>query len=93
MEDLFQPPLSKAGDSEEYDGLYRGRSSGMMGSSILNPAGGGANELIDALPKIDDVVNHNRADGQNVLSSAISEVADGLKNLDIRVLNKGKSRE
>ena len=93
MEDLFQPPLSKAGDSEEYDGLYRGRSSGMRGSSILNPAGGGANELLDALPKLDDVVNHTRADKQDVLSSAVSEVAAGLENLDIRMLHKGKSRE
>ena len=93
MEDLFQPPLSKAGDSEEYDGLYCGRSSGMSGSSILNSVGKGTNELLEALPNIDDVVKHKPADEHNSSSSAVSEVAAGLENLNIQMLNKGKSRE
>lgn len=93
MEDLFNPPLSKADDSEEYDGLYRGRPSGLRGSSILNPAGKGTNELIEALPKIDDVAKQKPADAQNISSSAVSEVAAGLENLAIRMLDKGKSME
>ena len=93
MEDLFQPPLSKAGDSELYDGLYRGRSSGMRGSSILNSAGEGTNELLEALPNIDDVVKYEPADEQNISSSAVSEVAARLENLNIQMLNRGESRE
>ena len=91
MENLFEPALSKAADSEEYDGLYRGRPSGMRGSSILNPAGEGTNELREALPKINDVVKDKRADEQNISSSAISAVTADLENLDIRILDKGKS--
>ena len=91
MENLFEPALSKADESEEYDGLYRGRPSGMRGSSILSPAGEGTNELREALPKINDAVKHERTDEQNISSSAVSAVTAGLENLDIRMLDKGKS--
>ena len=91
MDSLFEPALSKVDDSTEYDGLYRGRPSGMRGSSILDPAGEGTDELREALPKIDDVVRHKPAGEQNISSSAVSTVTAGLENLDIRMLDKGKS--
>lgn len=93
MEDLFDPPFSKADDSEEYNGLYRGRPSAITGSSLLNSASEGTNDLREALPNIDDAVKDKRADGQNLSSSAVSAVAAGLENLNIRMSDKRKSRE
>ena len=92
MEDLFDPPFSTADDSEEYDGLYRGRPSSIRGSSILNSASEGTNDLREALPNIDDVKD-KRADEQNLSSSAVSAVAAGLENLNIQISDKGRSRE
>ena len=91
MEHLFEPALSKADESEEYDGLYRGRPSGMRGSSILNPAGQGTNELREALPEINDVGRHKRAHEQNLSSSGVSAVTARLENLNMRTLGKGHS--
>ena len=93
MDNLFEPALSKVDDSAEYDGLYRGRPSGMRGSSILNPAGEGTNELREALPKIGDVVKDKRAHEKDISSSAVSAVTASLENLGIRTLHKGKSKE
>ncbi len=91
MDNLFEPAWSKADDSEEYDGLYRGRPSDMRGSSILNAAGEGTNELREALPKISDVVKDKQADGHNVSSSTVSAVTAGLENLNMRTLDNAKS--
>ena len=93
MEDIFDPPFSKADDSEEYNGLYRGRPSAIKGSSLLNSASEGTNDLREALPNIDDVVKDKRADEQNPSSSAVSAVAAGLENLNIRMSDKRKSKE
>ena len=90
-ENLFEPAWSKADGSEEYDGLYRGRPSNMRGSSLLNPAGEGTNELREALPKINDAVKDKQADEQNISSSAIFAVTAGLNNLNIRTLDRAKS--